>query len=654
MEDLHITGYYNSQPIIRSVSAVNLIDTSVVRNQSNTSLVSTLNTVPGLRMEERSPGSYRLSMRGSLLRSPFGIRNVKIYFDNFPLTDAGGNTYLNLLDAKVIGNLEIYKGPEASIFGANTGGSMLLKPIEIPSMIQASVTAGSFGLFQQTAGIQHRYKNYRFTINQGYQRSDGYRENSGMNRKYFLTNHQWGYNTSSLLNFFLFYSDLRYQTPGGLTAIQMEQNPQQARPATASLPGATAQQAAIYNKTLFAGLSNSYQISKQFKHVLALFGSYTDFKNPFITNYEKRYENTLGFRTFLEFSNNHDFYNFKIQGGLESSRTQTIVKNFDNEGGVATTLQANDDLNANQNFAFFLLNFDIQKTLLAELSSSINFFRYTYQSFYPVAISEQKRTFDVHLMPKFALSYLLNPSFSVRASVSQGYATPTLAEIRSSNNTINTDLEAEKGWNYEIGVRFKTENNRLYLAANLFNFQLRDAIVRRLDANDTEYFINAGGTNQNGFEAELSWAILNKNHAFLNKIQLKNSYTYSNYSFKNYKNANIDYSGNKLTGVPENVLVSSLEFNFKQNFYFFAQHNYTSSIPLNDANSVYARKYHLIELKTGIRGFKIGGSKLELYAGINNLLNESYSLGNDLNAANSRYFNPAATRNFYTGLSLNL
>ena len=36
--------------------------------------------IPGVRMEERTPGSYRLSIRGSLLRSPFGIRNVKVYF----------------------------------------------------------------------------------------------------------------------------------------------------------------------------------------------------------------------------------------------------------------------------------------------------------------------------------------------------------------------------------------------------------------------------------------------------------------------------------------------------------------------------------------------------------------------------------------------
>ncbi|WP_246474834.1 TonB-dependent receptor plug domain-containing protein [Pedobacter roseus] len=117
LEDVTVKGYYNRQPLLRSVSAVSLIDSNLIRNQQSSSLVSTLNATPGVRMEERSPGSYRLSLRGSLLRSPFGIRNIKIYVDDFPLTDAGGNTYLNALDVAAVGTMEIYKGPEASIFG---------------------------------------------------------------------------------------------------------------------------------------------------------------------------------------------------------------------------------------------------------------------------------------------------------------------------------------------------------------------------------------------------------------------------------------------------------------------------------------------------------------------------------------------------------
>ena len=36
------------------------------------SILPAVNIIPGIRMEERSPGSYRLNIRGSSLRAPLG------------------------------------------------------------------------------------------------------------------------------------------------------------------------------------------------------------------------------------------------------------------------------------------------------------------------------------------------------------------------------------------------------------------------------------------------------------------------------------------------------------------------------------------------------------------------------------------------------
>lgn len=655
LEEVTVKGYYNRQTLLRSVSAVNVVDSSLIKNQSSSSLVSMLNTVPGVRMEERSPGSYRLSLRGSLLRSPFGIRNIKIYIDDFPLTDAGGNTYLNALDVSAVGMMEIYKGPEASIFGANTGGAILINPPAISrNEIDISATGGSYGLFHQTASITQQYKKYSFSFSEGYQRSDGYRQNSAMDRKYFQTLQQWNYSNAGSLKAFAFYSDLKYETPGGLTAAQLDLNPKLARPATSTLPGAISQQAAIYNKTIFGGIANFYQISQRLKHVIALFTSYTDFKNPFITNYEQRYESTFGLRTFLEYAQTKEDFKFNAQIGLESSATKSQIKNFDNNGGQATKMQASDRLKASQDFAYLRLNFDIRNKFLIELASSLNFYRYNYESYFPVVISSKQRKFDAQFMPKAALSYLITSDFSARASISKGYSPPTIAEVRSSDNNINNDLQAELGWNYELGLRYKTKNKRFYAAGNLFTYRLKDAIVRRLNQNDTEYFINAGGTKQQGIELETILWIIRNNSSFLTGLQWRSNYTFSHFRFENFVNGTINFSGNKLTGVPESILVNSLEFNFPKAFYLFVQHNYTSSIPLNDNNTVFAKRYHLVESKFGIRNLSINKIHIDLFAGVNNLLNVKYSLGNDLNAANGRYFNPSPGINFYTGLSIQL
>ena len=43
---------------------------------------------------------------------------------------------------------------------------------------------------------------------------------------------------------------------------------------------------------------------------------------------------------------------------------------------------------------------------------------------------------------------------------------------------------------------------------------------------------------------------------------------------------------------------------------------------------------------------------MNFYAGADNLLDEMYSLGNDINAVSNRFYNAAPRRNYYVGLSI--
>ncbi|MGY4385558.1 iron complex outermembrane receptor protein [Pedobacter sp. UYP24] len=657
LDEVIIKPYFSSQPLLRSTGSIGLIDQGTIEKQPSTSLVSAVNTISGVRMEERSPGSYRLSIRGSLLRSPFGIRNVKIYFDDFPLTDAGGNSYLNALDISGAGKLQILKGPHGSIFGANSGGVILIQPQDIPDSTLATVKleGGSFGSFHQTASFNKQLNKYTLGITQAYQRSDGYRDHSGMDRKYFQLLQKWDYAKYANLKSLIFYSDLHYNTPGGLNAAQFLANPKGSRPSTPATKSAIEQQAGIYNKTLYGGISNSWDISEHFKHVIALFSSYTDFKNPFITNYEKRKEFTLGLRSYMEYYNKSDAANLRFNVGVESMQTLTDFDNYNNDFGIQGTVQASDQLKAKSNFAFAHLSADIAEKLLIELSASANLYGYNYQSLAPVAIAERTKKFSTQLMPRLALSYLFSKEVSVRASVSKGYSPPTLSEVRASNNVININLQPEKGWNYESGIRVQAFQNRVYVDVTGFYYNLRNAIVRRVDQNVTEYFVNAGGTKQWGLETSLAyWILSESNTGFFKGIQLKNSYTLSQFKFDKYINNTDNYSGNSLTGVPKATVVTSLEALLPKSIYLFAQHNYTSSIPLNDANTVFAHNYNLLQAKAGIKNLRLGALPVEVFAGADNLLNQKYSLGNDLNALGGRYFNAASTRSFYGGLVIKI
>ena len=64
-----------------------------------------------------------------------------------------------------------------------------------------------------------------------------------------------------------------------------------------------------------------------------------------------------------------------------------------------------------------------------------------------------------------------------------------------------------------------------------------------------------------------------------------------------------------------------------------------------------ADHYNLVEAKAGWEQ-RLSAIKpdMAIYAGIDNLLNEKYSLGDDLNAIGNRYYNAAAPRNYYVGM----
>ncbi|HXI01396.1 MAG TPA: TonB-dependent receptor [Sphingobacteriaceae bacterium] len=657
LNDVVVRSYFSNQPLLKSTASVGVLTSKQLQNQSEQSLIPAINSLPGVRMEERSPGSYRLSIRGSLLRSPFGIRNIKLYIDEYALTDAGGNSYLNLLDAGTLNSITVLKGPHGSSFGANTGGVVLIDPLKLrdSSFLSASLTAGSYGLFHQRASIQKQWKNYSFNFNQGYQNADGYRENSALERKYASLSQKWQYTKKSQLRSTFLFSDLNYQTPGGLTAQQAELNPRLARPATNTLPGAIQQQAGIKNKTLFGGVLNEYQINSSIRHIISIFGSATDFKNPFITNYEERSEKSAGIRTFLEHQLKQNKFHLISNMGIESQATGSDINNSKNNSGTRGLLQSQDELKAFQTFYFAHLSANFFNNLTIEAGTSINRYSYSYKTVVPVTTPEAKKRFDQQLMPRLAVSYLFNTHAAWRASVSRGYSPPTIAEVRASNNVINTNLQPESGWNYETGLRISGFSDRVFIDLNIFYFHLQDAIVRRVNANDTEFFINAGGTKQRGFEGQLvQWLVSPNSNRFIRSLQLRTGITLNHFKFHEYVVGNAVFSGNKLTGVPRDVFINSLDVEFVKGFSFFAQHNYTSSIPLNDANSAYADSYHLIQLKTFWRPYqKNKRFALQLFAGADNLLNTSYSLGNDLNAVGNRFYNPAADLNSYVGLTIN-
>lgn len=655
LSDVEIVGYLQPQLRMMTPTSVGILNTEDLKTQSITSMVPALNTLPGVRMEERSPGSYRLSIRGSLVRSPYGVRNVKVYYNDFALTDAGGNTYLNVINVNDLSDIEVLKGPDGSLFGANSGGVVLLNSNtnKLPAL-RMNVYGGSKGLVGNSFHLARQAGKHFWSIRQSFQRSDGYRQNTSNYRLFLQVSDQWQYNRKNYLEVYAFYSDLDYRTPGGLTWEQYEEDPKQARPATATMPGSVEQKTRISTRMYFGGIRHKAKLLPYLTHTISVWGNHVDFIYPFITNYEIRNENNLGLRTYFNLTRQQTGYNLwnpSLNIGFEGQRLVTDTYNYDNHAGEKGDIQAYNNIVNSQYFGFIRGRMEWNRQWVLEAAISLNYNGYHFRD-----TTHIKNNFPPVWMPHLALTYRVSDPISLRFIFSKGYSTPTTAEIRPSDNKIYTNLYAEQGWNTELGVRMSLMNGRLSIDASGFHYLLRDGIISQVDNTGNTFFVNSGKIRQLGLEFTGSFTLLpyNRNNLFFKKIQWNNSYTYSHFKYDNYKTNNADYSGNRVVGVPRHVLVNNMRFDLPSNIYLFMQHNYTGRIALDDANTTFANSYHLLSTRIGIT---LDGEfywPATIYLAGDNLLNQKYSLGNDLNAFGKRYYNAAPTVNFQIGMTWDL
>ena len=651
-----VKGFESNKSLINTPASISLLSKATLNASSAFSMLPALNTSSGVRMEERSPGSYRLSIRGSLLRSPFGIRNVKVYYDDFILTDAGGNTYMNLLDIHSIIGLELIKGPAGSVYGAGTGGAVLLNgfgALKDSNDLKLRLLGGSFGTLNQSLQYQHQSKNIQLNVGQGHFQSNGFRVQSKMRKDNVQLNMRIKSNEQISTDFILFYSDLFYQTPGGLTFTQFNADPRQSRPATATLPSVVDQKTAIYNKSAFIGFSNTYKINSRWKTVGSVTNGLTQFKNPFITNYEKRREFNLGFRSKIVYENNLPI---PVQwvSGFEIQRGEYAIDSSGNIKGAPDGNKVSDEVIARQQFAFTQLNIQPLRFLQIQSGLSINRFFYSIQRTTGApANGIKKLDFNRQLLPRIALLAAPAAGISLYGQLSKGYSSPSIAEIRPSAGGVYSGLQAEYGWSKEIGIKLSAWRNKLYMQAALFQFDLRDAIVRRVNNIGAEYFVNEGDVQQKGIEIEYQYNLVNlPRQKFFKSLKWSQAITLNDFRFVNYKNNQTSFAGNQLTGIADNVIVSSLAMDLTAHFYWNVQFNYVGKMPLNDANTFFSNPYRLWQSKIGWRS---GHTRpIELFLLMDNIGNENYSLGFDINAFGNRFYNPAPSRNYQFGLIIDL
>jgi iron complex outermembrane receptor protein len=655
LQEVTVKAFEQNRKLMQVPASIAIISKPQLNRFNNTSILPALNSNPGIRMEERSPGSYRLNIRGSSLRSPFGVRNVKTYYNDIPYTDPGGNTYLNQLGFYNIQSIEVIKGPGSSLYGAGTGGVLLLKTDRSnwhPGL-SFDYSAGHWSLNNLNFNLRLGTDAFQNSLNYLQLSSNGYRNHTELDRKVFTWDLSAKLSDKGKITTHFIWGDLFYKTPGALTIAEYMSNPKAARPRVGTTPGAAENRAAIYQKLFLAGISFSQKFSDHWENTTSFYGASTRLLNPTIRNYGRTNEPQTGGRSFFRFTKKFSEQSkLNLVTGIEFQQGISSVRIYSNKNGNPDTLQTDDEINNRVFFAFAQATLELPKNWFITAGASVNAQHISITRLSATPVIEQKRKYKNEVAPRLALLKQVSKHMSVYAGVARGFSPPTTAELLPSSGIIATSLNAEEGINYEAGIRGAVNHGRIYYDINAFRFGLKNTIVQRRDANGADYFVNAGSTRQQGIESYLSWQLLHHTKKTVTDLKLWLSHTWNDFSYKDFKQLTTDYSGKKLPSVSPQVLAAGIDLATKIGAYINLNYYYSDPIPLNDANTAYASSFNLLGARTGWKKKLHPKVLMDLFIAADNIFDVQYSLGNDINAFGGRYYNAAPAFNLAGGISL--
>lgn len=643
-----------------AASSVSVLSSADINKTDGIILTHVLNTIPGVYMQQGNLNTNRITIRGIGARSQFGTNRVKAYFEAIPLSSGEGETVIEDIDVESIEKIEIIKGPNSTSFGSGLGGVIHLFSRETPlleSSGKATTTFGSYGLLQQRLSGGYSDANSNVYSSFSDLQSEGYRANSSYKRKAFNLHGKQKLSKKGNLSFIGIFTRLKAYIPSSLNENDFINNPKKAAPTWAAAQGYES-----YDKFLI-GLGYDHQFSNKWSLKSSLFSNFKEGyeTRPFDILADKI--NSVGLRINLNYKDRLFSLPFELSFGTEMAAEKykySLYRNLYLSQPGQGSLEGDQfsAIEQNRNYGNYFLQMEIWllKNLHLETGIALNTTTYSLDDvFKPNAATQNKTyTFGGIWSPRMGLSYKVGKGKNIYTSISKGFSVPSVAETLTPEGQINTDLQPETGWNYELGFKGNWFGNQLYTELTFFSTQIENLLVAQRISDDQFVGINAGSSSHRGVEFLISYKLFESS-----KFQVTPYFSgaVNNFKFKDFVDRGNDYSGNQLTGVPDKQLNFGVDVSTKKGLSINMSYRIIGKIPINDSNTKYSEAYSLLDAKATYIFTILKVLRTELNAGVNNALDEKYAasiLPNavGLGGAQPRYFYPGNPINYYRGFSV--
>ncbi len=636
------------------------ISSTAITNFTPVDLVDVINQTSGVYIQSGAINTNRITIRGVGSRTLFGTNKIRAYFNGIPITSGSGETTIDFYDTSTLAGIEIVKGPKATQYGSNLGGTILLATKEAKiegTTVSTNFSAGSNGLFKNTTSSTIKDNNLSIYTSYGHLQLEGFRDNSRYNRNSFLTYAALKISEKIKLGALLQHYDNRAEIASSLSQTDFDEDPTQAAFTWAQSRGFEAN-----NETL-AGLTASTAISKKWSNTTSIFYKYLDHFEPRPFNILDEITNGYGARTL--FAQNYKAKNrvATLSFGGEWYQDQYRGKTFENlfeenngNGSLQGVELSNNKQQRTQFNIFATTTLSPIKNLAVE--AGVNFNTNQYETVDRFNTGNQNtsanRNFDPIVAPNLSLIYKTAGDLSFFGNVSRGFNYPSVEETLTPDGVINPDIGPEIGWNYEIGSEIGLLKNSIKLKGALYLLSIQDLLVAERVGNDQFIGRNAGKTNHRGLELQVQYAKnLNQNihiNAYVNA-------DFNAHKFIDFVDGDEDFSGNDLTGIPKEKITAGITVLHESGFDATISFRHIGSQPITDANTLFSDDYQLVFTKVGYTKKFLSNMSLNISAGINNVFDTTYASSILINASSfggnePRFFNPGAPINFFSGMRL--
>lgn len=688
------------------------IDQTRFENSPAFTIGQVLQYSPGVSIKQgNGPRDVGISIRGSGARNGFGVRNIQVFEDGFPVTQPDGLSRTDLTDPHAYGGIDVYRGPSSALFGNYaTGGAVNFRTRsggEIDG-VEVGSDAGKFGYFNAYVTTGRKLDQFEYALFASHVRGDGHISTSDFSTT--TVNLLAAYSPTDGDKFTVKFinNDLNAHLSTRLSLNQYRLNPYQQRcevAATAApgcgrvnllvngFSGATTPQSAAEARL---GRNDRRTIAAvRWEHS---FDADTSWRTQFVYDV-KDIKQPTGVTSAQgatpSFNAMSDITRTGTLAGLDATHFVGLFFNFADLNGYTFNVVPKSgwggraDLGGLTATTFGkLYNFggrwreEVQFAEDWRGIAGVNLERsdlrarnttYRYTGTTPaVTVLDAKRRF-FNLAPEAALFYTPDEQWQVRARVSTGYGIPQAGNLfvtPAGVNGNNTALKSQSNVGIDTGVDWTPAPEVKLGVTAFYEFFKNEFVTQSPGAGLLSYTFNAPKSEHRGIEMVADWRPLEGWATTL-------SYTFNDQIYTAYteqlsagtRTATFDRAGNKIPGVERHNVSTRLAYDQPSGPLAgvggFIEMNFRDRFFLENANLTQAPDSTLFNFNIHY-GREIAGNFIKsfrIFMEVQNLLDRTTiaaanNVANSLNATNGVQ-NPAsavlaATGSVYAGSPRNV